>query len=167
METCRNNNIPFFSYTSVLKGLADVRLKQISDEEISDMPIDVFKNKVFSLLSMDSERQSLGWFDDEYIRRNISLAKQFVMKAEELKVKPAQLSLAWSVSKGVIPIPATTKKCHLLENMEAAKIALDVDTLTWLDNHFPYGVFQGIPSPKIFATFNNDTALEETVIENE
>ncbi|MEO7246201.1 MAG: aldo/keto reductase, partial [Rubrivivax sp.] len=42
-------------------------------------------------------------------------------------VTPAQLALAWLLSRGphVIPIPGTTSRAHLHENLEAANLPVD------------------------------------------
>jgi aryl-alcohol dehydrogenase-like predicted oxidoreductase len=46
---------------------------------------------------------------------------------------PAQLALAWLVRRGVVPIPGTRTPAHLDENLRAADITLDDDTLARID----------------------------------
>ena len=54
--------------------------------------------------------------------------------ARQLGVKPGQVALAWLLAQGdhVIPIPGTTSVEHLEENMAAAEIVLDAETLAEL-----------------------------------
>jgi aryl-alcohol dehydrogenase-like predicted oxidoreductase len=48
---------------------------------------------------------------------------------------PAQLSLAWVLSRGphVVPIPGTTSLAHLEENLAARDIAVSPDLLAEID----------------------------------
>lgn len=58
--------------------------------------------------------------------------------AERAGLTPAQLGLAWCVSRpGVIAIPKAVHEAHLRENLRAATVQLDAATLSELDRHFP------------------------------
>jgi diketogulonate reductase-like aldo/keto reductase len=58
--------------------------------------------------------------------------------AERVGLTPAQLALAWCVSRpGVIAIPKAVQEAHLRENLHAAKVQLDAGTLSELDQRFP------------------------------
>ena len=68
------------------------------------------------------------------------LAREPVLAAlaERSRLTPAQLALAWCVSRpGVIAIPKAVHEVHLRENMHAATISLDTGTLSELDRQFP------------------------------
>lgn len=53
-------------------------------------------------------------------------------------VTPAQLALAWVVSRtGVMAIPKAVRESHLRENLAAADIVLSADELAELDRRFP------------------------------
>ena len=55
-------------------------------------------------------RRSMPRFQDENLQHNLALYERFGALAEEVACTPAQLSLAWVLSRGdhVIPIPGTT-----------------------------------------------------------
>ena len=55
--------------------------------------------------------------------------------AAQAGCSPAQLSLAWVLSRGehVVPIPGTTSLDHLEENFEARALVLDPRTLAEVD----------------------------------
>ena len=62
--------------------------------------------------------------------------QKLIQIAEQLNITASQLALSWILSKWptAIPIPGTSKKQHLLENIKAADIKLQKDTLEELDN---------------------------------
>ena len=61
------------------------------------------------------------------------------------RVEPAQLALAWVLHRGddVVPIPGTTSRRHLEQNVAAAAIELDDDDLARLDEAAPKGITAG------------------------
>lgn len=63
--------------------------------------------------------------------------------AERLGVTPAQVSLAWVLSKHVVPIPGTRHVRHLEDNWAAGEIRLDDGTVEELEAAFPRGATVG------------------------
>jgi aryl-alcohol dehydrogenase-like predicted oxidoreductase len=63
--------------------------------------------------------------------------------AEELGVTSAQVSLAWLIARGVVPIPGTRHIGHLEANWEANDIVLEEAVLAELDAAFPHGTTVG------------------------
>lgn len=63
--------------------------------------------------------------------------------AERLHATPAQVSLAWVLSKHVVPIPGTRHISHLADNWAAGDIHLDEGTVEELEAAFPRGVTVG------------------------
>jgi aryl-alcohol dehydrogenase-like predicted oxidoreductase len=63
--------------------------------------------------------------------------------AERLRVTPAQVSLAWVLSKTVVPIPGTRHIRHLEDNWSAGDIRLDEGTVEELEAAFPRGATVG------------------------
>ena len=159
LDTCKQHGILFVSYTSVLRGLADSRLKAIKPDDVEHLPINELKERVFQLLNLNSMVQTVGWFDDKYIRENIRLSLRLISEAENHNVTPAQLVLMWSVENGILPIPATTNKLHLSENLAVLNMNIGKDLLKRLGDIFPCGAFGGIPNPQMLTTFNNDHLL--------
>lgn len=161
LETCKKNKILFVSYTSILRGLASPKLKELSVEDVQSLPIDVLKKKFFDLLNIDFVTQSVGWFQDEYIRDNIAHAQRFVNEAERLHMTPAQLSLAWSIAQGALPIPGMINLEQVDENVIATELSLSQDDIKRLSDLFPYGSFKGVSNPVLLKEFNNDNVLEK------
>lgn len=65
--------------------------------------------------------------------RNRQIAAALDAIADELGVTSGQLALAWTLSRGVIPIVGATRADQLRENLAATTIALDAETLARLD----------------------------------
>ena len=63
--------------------------------------------------------------------------------AERLHLTPAQVSLAWVLSKSVVPIPGTRHIRHIEENWAAGDIRLDEGTIEELEAAFPRGATIG------------------------
>jgi len=70
--------------------------------------------------------------------------------ATEIGVKPAQLTLAWVLSRGkdIVPIPGTKRREYLAENAAAAKIVLSNDVIARLDALFAPGAVVGERYPE-------------------
>jgi diketogulonate reductase-like aldo/keto reductase len=58
--------------------------------------------------------------------------------ARDLGVSAAQLALAWVMHQpGVMAIPKAVREAHLRENLAAAELELDADTVRAIDARFP------------------------------
>lgn len=81
----------------------------------------------------------------ETLARNRGRFAPLLAVAGGLGVTPAQLALAWLLHKGpdVVPIPGTRQAAHLLENAEAAGLALDADQLERIEALAPSGLAEG------------------------
>jgi aryl-alcohol dehydrogenase-like predicted oxidoreductase len=90
-------------------------------------------------------RASNPRFTEESIARNLALLKPLEEIAQAHGVKPAQIALAWVLSRGenVIPIPGMKRRTHLDENVAAVDIELTLDELARLDAAFPPGAAAG------------------------
>jgi aryl-alcohol dehydrogenase-like predicted oxidoreductase len=80
-------------------------------------------------------RRTLPRFQGENFDRNLALVQQVAAIAAELGVTPAQLALAWVLSRGrdVVPIPGTTKVAHLEQNVGAVDVRLEPEHLARLE----------------------------------
>ena len=76
---------------------------------------------------------------------NRELADRVKKLAAEKGCTPAQLALAWVLSRGddVVPIPGTKRRTYLEENAAAAEIRLSDEELQHLDEAFPPGAAAG------------------------
>jgi aryl-alcohol dehydrogenase-like predicted oxidoreductase len=70
-------------------------------------------------------------FQGEAYAANLGLQRQLGELADEAACTPAQLALAWLLSRGdhVIPIPGTRNVDHLRENVQTATISVSPDVL--------------------------------------
>ncbi|WP_203291258.1 aldo/keto reductase [Maricaulis parjimensis] len=117
LEACRELGVAFIAFSPVARGvLAD----GIRDPE--------------TLAPGDLRRGQLR-FNAEHWPANLALVDQFNAVAAELGMAPAQLSLAWVLSRGnhVHAIPGTTSQAHLAENFAARDISLTEDVIARLD----------------------------------
>ena len=83
-------------------------------------------------LAPNDIRRSMPRFQPEHWGANATLLAPWRELAAEAGCTPAQLALAWLLSRGdhVLPIPGTTSVAHLRENMAAADISVDDALLT-------------------------------------
>jgi aryl-alcohol dehydrogenase-like predicted oxidoreductase len=84
-------------------------------------------------------------FTEENLARNLALLRPLEEIAQVHGAKPAQIALAWLLSRGehVLPIPGMKRRTHLEENVAAVNIALTPEELARLDAAFPPGVAAG------------------------
>ncbi len=84
-------------------------------------------------------------FTEENLARNLALLEPLQQIAQAHGAKPAQVALAWVLSRGadVIPIPGMKRRTHLDENVAALAIELTPEELARLDVAFPPGAATG------------------------
>ncbi len=77
-------------------------------------------------------------FTEESIAHNLALLRPLEEIAEAHGAKPAQVALAWVLSRGenLMPIPGMKRRSHLDENVAAVDIELTPDDLARLDAAF-------------------------------
>ncbi len=70
--------------------------------------------------------------------------------AEQKKVTPAQIALAWLLAKKpwIVPIPGTTKLARLEENLGAAEVELTADDVRALEDASSKIKLEGARYPK-------------------
>jgi aryl-alcohol dehydrogenase-like predicted oxidoreductase len=86
-------------------------------------------------LDEDDFRRTGPRFTGENLERNLELAERVKEIAEAKGVTPAQLALAWALSRGddVVPIPGTKRRTYLEQNAAATDVELTDDELAELD----------------------------------
>jgi aryl-alcohol dehydrogenase-like predicted oxidoreductase len=121
LPTVRELGIGFVAYSPLGRGFLTGRFRSIDD------------------LAPGDWRRNNPRFQGENFQRNLDL----VAKAQELaRVKrctPAQLALAWLLSRGqdVVPIPGSTRSERVEENAAAVSVQLSADELAALDRLAP------------------------------
>jgi aryl-alcohol dehydrogenase-like predicted oxidoreductase len=80
-------------------------------------------------------RSTVPRFSPENRKANQALVDLVTSFAEQKKVTPAQIALAWLLAKKpwIVPIPGTTKLARLEENLGAAKVELTPDDVRDLE----------------------------------
>lgn len=80
-------------------------------------------------------RSSVPRFSPENRKANQALVDTVSSFAEQKKVTPAQIALAWLLAKRpwIVPIPGTTKPARLEENLRAANVSLTTDEMRSLE----------------------------------
>ncbi len=79
------------------------------------------------------------------LAKNLGLVEKLKVIARRKGVTPAQLALAWVLSRGddIIPIPGTRHEKYLRDNIAAIGITLTPEELTSLDEAIPPGAAAG------------------------
>lgn len=95
-------------------------------------------------------RRTMPRFQGDNLARNLSLYERFSQLAEDAGCTPAQLSLAWLLTRGdhVVPIPGTTSIRHLEENLAAGSFGLAADVVEEIDAVLEPGAVAGARYPE-------------------
>ena len=117
LDTCRTLGVAFVAFSPVARGaLADPSL---DPDKLEDKDL----------------RKNHPRFSNEHWARNKSLVGKFEALAKQAAIAPAQLSLAWVLSRGdhVHAIPGTRSIAHLEENLSALNVTISQQTLDTAD----------------------------------
>lgn len=117
LEACRELGVAFVAFSPVARG---VLAGAIRDPDA---------------LAEGDLRRGQPRFSAEHWPANLALVDRFNAIADETGVAPAQLALAWLLSRGphVHAIPGTTQAGHMAENYAAADLDIAQTTLDRLD----------------------------------
>jgi aryl-alcohol dehydrogenase-like predicted oxidoreductase len=96
-------------------------------------------------LPADDFRRSSPRLQGDNFRKNLELVDRIHAMAKAKGATPSQLALAWVLAQGkdVAPIPGTTTRKHLEENVAAASIVLTREDLAQIDAVAPKGAAAG------------------------
>ncbi len=139
LPTVRALGIGFVPYSPLGRGFLTGRFRKFED------------------LASDDYRRNSPRFQGENFERNLRLVDRIREIAAEKGVKASQLALAWVLAQGkdVVPIPGTTTRTHLEENVAAAGIALTPEELERIEKVAPRGAAAGERyPPATMATVN-------------
>lgn len=107
-----------------------------------------------SVASLDTLREGdarrrMPRFQGENLQRNLALVEEVKAHAAAERCTPAQLALAWLLSRRpfIVPIPGTSHVYRLEENAAAADIRLSADTEDALEHIFAPGAAAGARYP--------------------
>lgn len=95
-------------------------------------------------------RRRMPRFQGDNLERNLALVEEVKAHAAAERCTPAQLAIAWLLSRRpfVVPIPGTSHVHRLEENAAAAGLQLSADTQDALDHVFAPGAAAGARYPQ-------------------
>ena len=127
LATVRDLKIGFVAYSPLGRGFLTGRFQRFED------------------LPEDDFRRTNPRFQGENFERNLDLLREVERLAQEKRVTPSQLALAWVLAQGddVVPIPGTKRVKYLEENAAAANVTLTPEELERLELTFPVGATAG------------------------
>jgi aryl-alcohol dehydrogenase-like predicted oxidoreductase len=136
LATCRELGIAFVPYSPLGRGFLTARFKSIDD------------------LAVDDWRRNNPRFQGENFQKNLDLVAKVEEVAQSKGCTPAQLALAWLLSRGpdIVPIPGSTRAERVEENAAAVRVQLTSEEIAALDalapmvagNRYPEGGMRAV-----------------------
>jgi len=95
-------------------------------------------------------RRNMPRFQGDNLRRNLALLEELKAHAAAENCTPAQLSLAWVLSRApyIVPIPGTSHRRRIEENTAAVSLNISADTEDALLQVFTPGAASGLRYPE-------------------
>lgn len=126
LETCKDNNIAFVAFSPVSRGLLS---EAVTKDSYGDGDI----------------RARMPRFVDPQLSHNLKAIRSFNALAKEHGCTPAQLAIAWVLAgdDSIIALPGTRSLSHLIEDMEAADVAINADLRAEVCEIFNNGAVRG------------------------
>lgn len=119
LPTVKELGITFVAYSPLSRGFITGELRNFEDFKADDM------------------RQYLPRFQGENFQKNVDIVDKLKEIAQEKNCSVAQLAIAWTISKGAVPIPGTKRRTYLEENVGAIEIELTTEDLKRIDGVSP------------------------------
>ena len=128
LPTVRELGISFVAYSPLGRGFLTARFRTLEDIPEGDY------------------RRFAPRFQGENFQRNLDLVGKIESLAQTLGVTTSQLALAWVLAQGsdIVPIPGTTRRQHLDENLGALNLVLTPDVLRQIEAVAPVGIAAGL-----------------------
>ncbi len=132
LPAVRELGIGFVAYSPLGRGFLTGRFKSPDD------------------LPADDWRRGHPRFQGENFQRNLDLVARVEQLAREKACTPAQLALAWLLARGpeIVPIPGTTRRARLEENVAALQLRLTAADLRRIEGAAPKGAAAGARYPE-------------------
>jgi aryl-alcohol dehydrogenase-like predicted oxidoreductase len=126
-EACRDLGIALVAFSPLGRGFLTGAIRTPADFDKDDI------------------RREHPRFQGENFSRNLQLVSELKRLAETRGCTPAQLALAWVLSRGdqVIPIPGTRRIRNLEDNLGALSVTLSPSELSSLEVIFPRDAISG------------------------
>ncbi|MES2339460.1 MAG: aldo/keto reductase [Pseudomonadota bacterium] len=126
LDACRDLGIGFVAFSPVARGML---AGAVRDDAYGAHDI----------------RAQMPRFFGENLRHNLTAIAAFDALAAELGCTPAQLAMAWVLSRGdtIVPIPGTRSIPHLEEDIGSLDVAVTTDVAARIDAIFAPGAIRG------------------------
>jgi aryl-alcohol dehydrogenase-like predicted oxidoreductase len=133
LPTVRALGIAFVAYSPLGRGFLTGRFRSAGD-----------------FPDGDARPKNHPRFQGDNLAKNLAIVDRVRALADGKGVTPGQIALAWLLAQGpdVVPIPGTTTRAHLDENIAAAELTLDAADLARLDAAVPKGTTAGDRYPE-------------------
>jgi len=120
LQACRDIGAAFVAFSPVARAYLTGTLRDVAALDAKDI------------------RRGMPRFEPVHYAANLALLPAYEALARESGCTPAQLALAWLLARGahVLPIPGTTSRAHLRENLGAAAVGLAPEVMGRLDALF-------------------------------
>ena len=127
LKACRDLDVAFVAFSPLARAFLTGTLLDLAGLDSKDI------------------RRGMPRFQPAAFAANLPLLEGYLAIARQAGCTPAQLALAWLLAQGddVLPIPGTTRREHLLENLGAATVVLSSDTCQALDRLLNAQTVQG------------------------
>jgi aryl-alcohol dehydrogenase-like predicted oxidoreductase len=132
LALCRELGITFVAYSPLGRGFLTGKIQRYED------------------LAPDDWRRNMPRFLGGNFEKNLHLVRHIEELAQKKRCSPAQLALAWVLAQGedIVPIPGTTSRAHLEDDLGAFDVTLTPEELTRIDEIAPKGVAAGERYPE-------------------
>jgi aryl-alcohol dehydrogenase-like predicted oxidoreductase len=132
LPLCEELNIGFVAYSPLGRGFLTGKVGDIA------------------ALCVGDARRNMPRFQADNLRRNLELVEELKKLATVEKCTPAQLAIAWVLSRApyVVPIPGTSHRHRLEENAAAVSLKISADTQDRLLNVFTPEAASGLRYPE-------------------
>ena len=132
LPTIRELGISFVAYSPLGRGFLTARFRTLEDIPEGDY------------------RRNAPRFQGENFQKNLDLVAKIEGIAHQRGVQASQLALAWVLAQGtdIVPIPGTTRRSHLDENLAALDIELSPAELAQIQAAAPLGIAAGLRYPE-------------------
>jgi aryl-alcohol dehydrogenase-like predicted oxidoreductase len=139
LATCAELGVTFVAYSPLGRGFLTGAIKSIDD------------------LAENDYRRNSPRFAGGNFQKNLDLVRKIEGLASEKSVTPAQLALAWVLSRGkhVVSIPGTRSTARVDENAAAVNVRLSAEELAAIDAIAPLGVAAGTRYPEAMMNLVN------------
>jgi aryl-alcohol dehydrogenase-like predicted oxidoreductase len=133
IPVCRELGISFVAYSPLGRGFLSGKIQSLDD------------------LTPGDWRRNMPRFRGDNFQKNLNLVRHVQEVATAKGCTPSQVALAWVLARGedMLPIPGTTSRAHLEENLAALDVALTPEDLARIDEIAPKGVAVGERYPEM------------------